>query len=79
MRRGDTWLVHNGEIYNYLELASELRDAGCVLVTETDTEVILAAYQAWGMDAIRRFNGMWALRCGMPPGSGLCSQETGSE
>jgi asparagine synthase (glutamine-hydrolysing) len=61
MRRGDTWLVHNGEIYNYLELASELRDAGCVLVTETDTEVILAAYQAWGMDAIRRFNGMWAF------------------
>ena len=61
MRRGDTWLVHNGEIYNYLELAKELREAGCVLVTETDTEVILAAYQAWGVDAIRRFNGMWAF------------------
>ena len=61
MRRGDTWLVHNGEIYNYLELAKELREAGCKLETETDTEVILAAYQAWGIDAIRRFNGMWAF------------------
>ena len=61
MRRGDLWLIHNGEIYNYLELAEELREAGQVLKTETDTEVILAAYQEWGLNAIERFNGMWAF------------------
>jgi asparagine synthase (glutamine-hydrolysing) len=61
MARNGTWLVHNGEIYNFLELASELRDLGHELSTGTDTEVILAAYDQWGLDAFRRFNGMWAL------------------
>lgn len=61
MRRGDTWLIHNGEIYNYLELAEELRRSGHILESESDTEVILAAYQEWGLDAVGRFNGMWAF------------------
>jgi asparagine synthase (glutamine-hydrolysing) len=61
MRRGDMWLVHNGEIYNYLELADELRRSGSAFSSGTDTEVILAAYEAWGIDAISRFNGMWAF------------------
>lgn len=61
MVRNGSWLVHNGEIYNFLELAAELRDLGHRLETATDTEVILAAYEQWGIDAFRRFNGMWAL------------------
>jgi asparagine synthase (glutamine-hydrolysing) len=58
---GTCWLIFNGEIYNYLELRSELASHGHSFKTGTDTEVILAAYQQWGPDCLRRFNGMWAL------------------
>jgi asparagine synthase (glutamine-hydrolysing) len=61
MLRGRNALVHNGEIYNYLELAAELRDHGERIETGTDTEVILAAYRVWGVDAVARFNGMFAF------------------
>lgn len=52
-------LVFNGEIYNYLELKAEL--AGYPFRTQSDTEVILAAYLAWGERFIERLNGMFAL------------------
>jgi asparagine synthase (glutamine-hydrolysing) len=55
------WIVFNGEIYNYLELRAELSGCGHRFRTGTDTEVILAAYQQWGPDCLRRFNGMWAF------------------
>ena len=58
---GSLALVHNGEIYNFLELADELRLAGYQFQTTSDTEVILAAYQEWGFDCVRRFNGIWAF------------------
>jgi asparagine synthase (glutamine-hydrolysing) len=61
MRRGATVLVHNGEVYNYLELGDELRGLGEVITSGTDTEVILAAYNRWGPDAVARFNGMFAF------------------
>lgn len=54
-------LVFNGEIYNYIELRDELEQQGTRFRTRTDTEVILEAYRAWGMDCIQRFNGMWAF------------------
>lgn len=54
-------IVHNGEIYNFLELADELAGAGHAFHSETDTEVILAAYAAWGMDFLARLNGIWAF------------------
>jgi asparagine synthase (glutamine-hydrolysing) len=55
------WLIHNGEIYNYLELREELRSLGHPFQTDTDTEVILAAYRQWGPAAVERFNGIWAF------------------
>ncbi len=54
------WIVFNGEIYNYLELRSELAPDR-QLSTGTDTEVLLAAYERWGADCLRRFNGMFAF------------------
>ncbi|NLX49871.1 MAG: asparagine synthase (glutamine-hydrolyzing) [Methanospirillum sp.] len=54
-------IVLNGEIFNYLELREELRSAGHEFVTGTDTEVVLAAYAAWGRDCLARFNGMFAF------------------
>ncbi len=54
-------IIHNGEIYNYLELKKELSSAGYTFKSQTDTEVIMAAYDAWGMDCVNRFVGMWAF------------------
>ncbi|MDD5496133.1 MAG: asparagine synthase (glutamine-hydrolyzing) [Candidatus Omnitrophica bacterium] len=58
---GTFLIIHNGEIYNYLELKEELRRAGHHFKTRSDTEVILHAYEEWGEDCTRRFNGMWAF------------------
>lgn len=54
-------LTYNGEIYNYLELRSELQRSGHVFRTGTDTEVVLEAYKAWGEACLQRFNGMYAF------------------
>lgn len=54
-------MVYNGEVYNFLELKRELAAAGRAFNTESDTEVILAAWQEWGESMLPRFNGMWAL------------------
>ena len=54
-------VVYNGEIYNYLELREELKVSGHVFKTNTDTEVLLAAYTEWGAKCLDRFNGMWAF------------------
>jgi asparagine synthase (glutamine-hydrolysing) len=54
-------IVHNGEIYNFLELADELEALGHSFRTGTDTEVILSAYASWGPECVERFNGIWAL------------------
>ena len=55
-------IVFNGEIYNYLELREELaRDHGAQFVTDGDTEAIVAAYDVWGPDAVRRLRGMFAF------------------
>lgn len=55
------WITFNGEIYNYLELRQELEQLGHVFYSNTDTEVVLHAYQAWGADCVIRFLGMWAF------------------
>ncbi|MFH1791208.1 MAG: asparagine synthase (glutamine-hydrolyzing) [Candidatus Omnitrophota bacterium] len=60
-RDGTKWIIYNGEIYNYLELRKELVDAGYGFKSHSDTEVILHAFEEWGEDALRRFNGMWSF------------------
>jgi asparagine synthase (glutamine-hydrolysing) len=54
-------LVFNGEIYNYIEIKAELVALGYTFQTASDTEVICAAYIAWGDDCVQRFIGMWAF------------------
>jgi asparagine synthase (glutamine-hydrolysing) len=55
------WVVFNGEIFNYVELRTELEGLGHRFRTKSDTEVIVHAWEAWGADAFRRFNGQWAI------------------
>ena len=54
-------IVFNGEIYNYVELRAELEEVGLLFATNSDTEVILNAYQHWGIDCLARFRGMFAF------------------
>lgn len=54
-------LVFNGIIYNYLEIREELKLVGYTFHSETDTEVLCAAYARWGYNCVNRFNGMWAF------------------
>jgi len=61
MEKDGLQIVYNGEIYNYKELRDELRGLGHKFVSESDTEVILAAYREWGGACVPRFNGMWSL------------------
>jgi asparagine synthase (glutamine-hydrolysing) len=55
------WLVYNGEIYNYKELRKELKNKGYQFKSKTDSEVILKAYEEYGINCIKRFNGMFAF------------------
>lgn len=55
------WISFNGEIFNYLELKCELELKGYQFKSQTDTEVILAAYDCWNSGCFNRLNGMWAL------------------
>src|SRR5690349_4649245 len=54
-------IVYNGELYNFLDLRPELEARGHIFRTRSDTEVILHAYEEWGPDCLKRFNGMFAF------------------
>ncbi|TAH25596.1 MAG: asparagine synthase (glutamine-hydrolyzing) [Cytophagales bacterium] len=55
------WLVFNGEIYNYESIKSKLISFGYNFVSNSDSEVVLKAFEHWGKDCVHHFNGMWAL------------------
>lgn len=54
-------ITYNGELYNYIELKEILKKAGCLFTTACDTEVILAAFATWGVNAFKELNGMFAF------------------
>ncbi|WGV15405.1 asparagine synthase (glutamine-hydrolyzing) [Fuscovulum ytuae] len=58
---GRTFVVQNGEIFNFIELREELQKQGHRFHTTGDTEVILRAFEAWGPDFVTRLNGMFAI------------------
>lgn len=55
------WIVYNGEIYNFHTLRKDLIEKGHVFKSNTDTEVIIHAYEEYGLDCVKKFNGMWAF------------------
>jgi len=59
--KGKYHIVFNGEIFNFIEIRKELQSKGYEFVTQTDTEVILNAYDCWGEDCLHQFVGMFAF------------------
>ncbi|MCI1266261.1 MAG: asparagine synthase (glutamine-hydrolyzing) [Saprospiraceae bacterium] len=57
----DWVIVFNGEVYNYLELKSELKLLGHTFISNSDTEVVVAAYDQWGKAAVQKMVGMWSM------------------
>ena len=55
------WIVYNGEIFNYIELKKILQNLGHKFRTQSDTEVIVHAYEEWGNNCFEKFNGQWAI------------------
>jgi asparagine synthase (glutamine-hydrolysing) len=60
-KNGEYIIVYNGEIYNYVELKEVLKEEGYLFNTHSDTEVILASYDKWGLKCVEKFNGIWAF------------------
>lgn len=58
---GNLWLTFNGEVYNFKELRAELKTQGFSFRTETDTEVVLAGFRAWGTDLFGKLVGMFSI------------------
>ncbi|HYO87533.1 MAG TPA: asparagine synthase (glutamine-hydrolyzing), partial [Candidatus Limnocylindrales bacterium] len=58
---GDVWIVYNGELYNHRELRAELEARGHQYSSNTDTETIVHAYEEYGLNCLKRFNGMFAF------------------
>jgi asparagine synthase (glutamine-hydrolysing) len=54
-------IVYNGEVYNYQEIKSELKKAGHIFVSNSDTEVILHAFDQWGIDFVQKLIGMFVI------------------
>ena len=61
MTLGTTTVVYNGEAYNFRELRRELQNTGRTFHSHSDTEVLLHAYEAWGLDGLSRLEGLFAF------------------
>ncbi|UCH94613.1 MAG: asparagine synthase (glutamine-hydrolyzing) [Candidatus Aminicenantes bacterium] len=61
MTRDHLTIVTNGEVYNFLDIRKQLEQEGIEFRSQTDTEVILRAYQKWGINVLHQFNGMFAI------------------
>ena len=59
--RGDLWICYNGEVFDWQSDAESLRRQGVLFRTRSDTEFILRAYEAWGVDCIHKLRGMFAM------------------
>ncbi len=58
---GQLLITYNGEVYNYKDIRRELETNGYRFKSDTDTEVLLKAYECWGIKAVHKFRGMWAF------------------
>jgi asparagine synthase (glutamine-hydrolysing) len=58
---GNLWVVYNGEIYNFKEIKEDLEKKGHRFKSNTDSEVIVHAYEEYGPDCVNLFNGMFAF------------------
>lgn len=61
MQVGKYTVIFNGELYNYLEIIEDLKQKGYSFCTNSDTEVLVSAFDFWGEHCVDRFNGMWAF------------------
>ncbi len=58
---GRYMIIHNGEVFNFIEIREKLLQKGYIFKSKTDTEVILYSYIEWGQECLNIFNGMWAF------------------
>jgi asparagine synthase (glutamine-hydrolysing) len=58
---GSVWITFNGEIYNFLAIRTVLESRGHRFISHTDSEVIVHAYEEWGVDCLQKFNGMFSF------------------
>ncbi len=59
--QGNTCIVYNGEVYNYIEIRNQLKAEGVIFRTNSDTEVVLALYNKYGLEFVKYLRGMFAL------------------
>lgn len=59
--QGQTWISYNGELYNYRSLREDLKARGCRFTTQSDTEVVLRAYEVYGSACVEHLRGMFAF------------------
>ena len=75
MHKHGRTVVFNGEIYNFLELRAELIERGYSFKTSSDTEVLISAFDAWGIEALQKLNGDFAFILCQPDGEVIAARD----